>query len=41
MATMHERAALIGARLQIVSHPGHGTQVRLVWEKNQGFNILT
>jgi signal transduction histidine kinase len=34
LATMHERAALIGARLQIVSHPRQGTQVRLVWEKN-------
>jgi signal transduction histidine kinase len=34
LATMHERAALIGARLQIISHPGQGTQVRLVWEKN-------
>jgi signal transduction histidine kinase len=34
LATMHERAALIGAYLHITSIPGRGTQVRLVWEKN-------
>ena len=34
LATMHERAALIGACIQISSSPGQGTQIRLVWEKN-------
>jgi signal transduction histidine kinase len=34
LAGMHERAELIGARLQIDSKPGKGTSVRVQWELN-------
>lgn len=34
LASMSERAALIGAELSIESQPGAGTQVRLVWRKS-------
>jgi len=27
---MHERAALVGGRLEIISSPGEGTQVQVV-----------
>jgi len=37
LATMHERAALIGACIHISSSPGQGTQIRLVWEKNEKY----
>jgi two-component system sensor histidine kinase DegS len=37
LATMHERAALIGACIQISSSPGQGTQIRVVWEKNEKY----
>ena len=37
LATMHERAALICACIQISSSPGQGTQIRLVWEKNEKY----
>lgn len=33
LATMGERAALIGAQLNIQSAPGKGTQVHLLWQK--------
>ncbi len=32
LAGMHERAALIGAQMQIDSAPGRGTRVRVIWE---------
>ena len=32
LAGMHERAELIGASLQIDSHPGQGTKVRVQWQ---------
>jgi signal transduction histidine kinase len=32
LAGMHERASLIGAELNIVSKPGAGTQIQLVWK---------
>ncbi len=32
LAGMHERAALIGAQMQIDSAPGQGTRVRVIWE---------
>jgi signal transduction histidine kinase len=35
LVTMHERAALIGASIQITSTPGHGTQVQLAWRENR------
>lgn len=31
LAGMHERAALIGARMTIVSAPAHGTRVQVTW----------
>lgn len=31
LAGMHERAALIGARMTIASAPGHGTRVQVTW----------
>jgi signal transduction histidine kinase len=31
---MRERAQSVGATLTIESQPGHGTQLRVVWEKN-------
>ncbi len=34
LAGMHERAALIGAQMQIDSAPGKGTRVRVRWEIN-------
>lgn len=30
---MHERAALIGAKLEIISTPGQGTQVNVYWHR--------
>jgi len=38
LAGMHERAALIGARLEVVSKPGGGVTVRVSWspDQNQG-----
>jgi signal transduction histidine kinase len=35
LATMHERAALIDACIQLSSSPGQGTQIHLVWEKTK------
>ncbi len=32
LAGMHERAALIGAKMQIDSTPGKGTRVRVIWK---------
>jgi two-component system nitrate/nitrite sensor histidine kinase NarX len=34
LGIMHERAAAIGARLEIESEPGQGTQISVVWEKS-------
>ena len=31
---MHERAEAVGARLSIMSQPGHGTELTLHWNKN-------
>jgi len=31
LAGMHERAALIGAKMAIESVPGRGTRVRVIW----------
>ena len=41
LAGMHERAALIGAALEIVSKPGEGVIVRVSWspEKQQGSDL--
>jgi ligand-binding sensor domain-containing protein/signal transduction histidine kinase len=36
LGIMHERAAAIGARLEIESEPDHGTQVFVVWEGGEG-----
>ena len=36
LAGMYERAALIGARLEIVSQPGQGCRVDLRWQKKIG-----
>ena len=33
LSDMRERAAIIGAKLNIDSHPGKGTTVHLMWEK--------
>jgi signal transduction histidine kinase len=33
---MHERAQAIGADLSIVSQPGHGAQVSVLWEQKAG-----
>ena len=33
---MHERAETVGASLAIESQPGRGTQIRLVWSRDQG-----
>jgi signal transduction histidine kinase len=35
LAGMYERAALIGAKVNIESIPGHGTRVRLTWQAVQ------
>ncbi|MEK7328836.1 MAG: hypothetical protein AAB217_26630 [Chloroflexota bacterium] len=34
MAGMHERAALINARMKIYSSPGRGTRVQITWWRN-------
>jgi signal transduction histidine kinase len=41
LSDMRERAAIIGAKLNIDSHPGKGTTVHLVWEKmnDQDFDL--
>jgi len=36
LGIMHERAASIGAELEINSRPGRGTHVRLRWQDNEG-----
>ncbi len=36
LSIMRERAASIGAKLEINSHPGQGTQIRLWWHKEFG-----
>jgi signal transduction histidine kinase len=33
---MLERASLIGAVLEITSHPGKGTHISLIWRGNPG-----
>ncbi len=33
---MQERGALIGANVQITSKPGHGTQIKVVWNAPEG-----
>ncbi|MEX2161347.1 MAG: ATP-binding protein [Anaerolineales bacterium] len=40
LAGMQERAAMIGANLQVQSAPGKGTQVRLAWKKNADMELL-
>jgi signal transduction histidine kinase len=32
---MRERADAIGARLEVESHPGHGTRITVLWEENE------
>ncbi len=35
LAGMHERASVIGADLHIVSNPGQGTQIQLLWKSKE------
>jgi two-component system sensor histidine kinase DegS len=35
LAGMHERAGVIGAKLNIVSKPNEGTQIHLVWKAHE------
>ena len=35
LAGMHERASVIGADLHIISNPGEGTQIQLLWKSKE------
>jgi signal transduction histidine kinase len=35
LAGMHERASVIGAELHIISNPGRGTQIQLLWKSKE------
>jgi signal transduction histidine kinase len=36
LRNMRERAQAIGAELSITSQPGHGTQIQVVWQNQEG-----
>jgi nitrate/nitrite-specific signal transduction histidine kinase len=36
LGIIHERAGAVGARLEVESQAGEGTQVRVVWPSDEG-----
>ncbi len=40
LVTMHERASLIGAQVEIASVPGEGTRVRVAWRQGRPYRGL-